>query len=518
MKRMYLLAALLWAQSALAAKQDCALPLSQNDAIAQLLRDVAECPRDVFAFRLALLGRGARLETTLVANRGFHNPTQGSFSMFEMATGPLSTQAAVKNLELGDFFFGHFTARDGQRLVADQNTVKGSLMIEAFAWDAPKGLYNFYELRGDGQTGRWFYRGDSADILYDLRLLHQQPVPSKPEFGGRLRCSGCHMAGGPIMKELSAPHNDWWTLERGLDFGGLVLEPRLAKIFAGLVSAPRLAEGVTAGLGKLEKSPSLRAIQRSQSLPERLRPLFCPVEVNFASDVAPAVSAGNQLLIPTEWLISPFFDEKEQLLAARREYQSVLKKYESKFPETDLPDADHAWLGPVKAHSDLMAISALISDKVIDCEFAADVLAVDIVNPAFSRRRCELLRLVPNQNSPSSSWIEPFKAALAAAKNSAAHELLANLEDAARDLNFHKRTAKQLLMACAARLHTAEGMAELYRLLLQRRQEIAASEISAHPRGQILEPGFRVIFPQSKAAPASNAFTLDAQCRLVPSA
>jgi hypothetical protein len=79
--------------------------------------------------------------------------------------------------------------------------------------DPEKQFYNFYELA----SGTWFYRGDSKDILDDIQGLHRQRNRVAP-FGGRLRCSGCHVNGGLLQKELAAPHNDWFLTSRNLPF------------------------------------------------------------------------------------------------------------------------------------------------------------------------------------------------------------------------------------------------------------------------------------------------------------
>ena len=42
--------------------------------------------------------------------------------------------------------------------------------------------------------------------------------------------------------------------------------------------------------------------------------------------------------------------------------------------------------------------------------------------------------------------------------------------------------------------------------------EIHASEISSNPRGQILEPGFRVIFPENKIASLPGKLMLTEEC------
>ena len=486
-----------------------------RDPIGLLLSSAAKCPTDVFQFRSLLKQRGMKLETALVANRGFHNPSQGSFSMFEMVTAPESTGILV---DAGDFFFGHFTAVSAtNELAPDQNAQKGSLMIEAIAWDTTKGFYNFYELIGNGSQGRWFYRGDSADILADNQFLHRQADSKKPVFGNSMRCSACHTGGGPIMKELSAPHNDWWDSARNLDLGGRKPNSRLAGILATLVPADRLAKSVVTGLKKLESSGPYKQIKSSLTLQEQLRPLFCAVEVNFKSDLTSNSENQAEVRVPAEFfvdsrLISPAVKEVVQfgLPIHREDYTQALKKLGSRFPETNRIDGDHAWLTVVKAKSDKVVVDALIAKGIIDEEFAADVLAVDFTNPVFSAPRCSLLRLVPTNSTPD--WKSVFIERLSQSHASAAHELLQNLTESSRNLAFYQTQVGDYLKHCSSKLKAVDNVLKLTQLLDQRRNEIRASEISKNPRGQILEPGFRVIFPEFNKPVSPGQLELSKSC------
>jgi hypothetical protein len=158
------------------------------DPLALLLASSSVCPTDVFELRDLLKDEGAQLTTAMVANRGFHNPEFGSFSLFEMVDGPLaSIDTAV---EKGEFFFGHFTAPEGSELIADQDPRRGSLMVELIAWDPDKGAFNFYELRGTGTQGVWVYNGDSFDIL-ETSTLHRQPDQGASVWG-EPALPGCH--------------------------------------------------------------------------------------------------------------------------------------------------------------------------------------------------------------------------------------------------------------------------------------------------------------------------------------
>ena len=72
--------------------------------------------------------------------------------------------------------------------------------IEAWAWDNSRGRYNYYKMDNTGTPdGRlsWKFRGSSAgaDLL------------SPADRGGT--CMACHINGGPVMKELLRPWNNW---------------------------------------------------------------------------------------------------------------------------------------------------------------------------------------------------------------------------------------------------------------------------------------------------------------------
>ncbi len=79
---------------------------------------------------------------------------------------------------------------------------------------------------------------------------------------------------------------------------------------------------------------------------------------------------------------------------------------------------------------------------------------------------------------------------------------------------IHQQHAAEFLSKCRIKLQQSPQVFDVYQLLVQRRLEIKASEISKNPRGQILEPGFRVIFPEVDHPPAPGQFHLDAECNL----
>jgi hypothetical protein len=137
-----------------------------------------------------------------------------------------------------------------------------------------------------------------------------------------------------------------------------------------------------------------------------------------------------------------------------------------------------------------------------------------MTNPALSRERCGLLRLVPDAGGEE--WQQTFTAALKqpTMRNAAAALLLDFTTDPDKNVQFHQDQARQLLTACQEQLQDEESVAALFGLLAQRRMEVFASEISMSPGGQILEPGFRVIFPDVSPQPEPWSSFLTAACQV----
>src|SRR4030095_12973876 len=101
-------------------------------------------------------------------------------------------------------------ARAG-RLVSDQ----GGLQVEAIALDPGKQTYNFSELF----QGVWLYRGDSHDVRDGVQSLHRERNAGVGPFGTKMRCSGCHLGGGLVQKELGPPRKGGITRARPLRAG-----------------------------------------------------------------------------------------------------------------------------------------------------------------------------------------------------------------------------------------------------------------------------------------------------------
>jgi hypothetical protein len=463
------------------------------------------CPKNAVEWVDALKRAGARMEPTVVNFAGFHNPDEGAFFIFEIVSSDGTPPSAI-TIPRGDLLFGHFTTTRGDQLVSQQS----GLAIELIAWDPGKQFYNFYELL----DGDWFYRGDSKGILDQIQLLHRQRSTSTSPFGEGPRCAGCHINGGLLQKELAPPHNDWFVQARRLPLGKLRPDAFISGKLADAKDAGELSKVVVASARRLADSPGYQgALAARSSMQERLRPLFCPLEMNIESDSEPFDDNKATLRIPSAFFVDPRLAAAD-VSVARPHYDAALEKLHSRLPETPgrRVDADHGWLTPVKAHSDMVFVDALIEQGVVDKEFVADVLAVDFTNPVFSKTRCGLLRLVPDKGG--ADFAARFQGALRGSSLPGASELLANLSDPARNAAFHENRAVALLASCGQRAADPDAVLEWSRLLVQRRVEVSASEISQNPQGRILENPERIVFPVTQPKAVAGRLALTPACRV----
>ena len=483
--------------------QNLATP-SPKDPVARVLAQQNACPKNAMEFVELLKRSGALMEPTMVNFVGFHNPDAGAFFIFEIVSSGGASPSSL-TIQRGDLLFGHFTnATNDGRLVSNQS----ALEIELIAWDPDKQFFNFYEL----VDGNWFYRGDSKDILDDIQLLHRQQNASARPFGTRLRCSGCHVNGGLLQKELAPPHNDWFVQTRNLPLGRLKPDAFVKGKLADLRDAGELSKLVISSAQRLADSPGYRKVLAARSMQEQLRPLFCPVELNIESDSDPLDDRKPTLRIPTAFFADSRLATAE-ITVQRQHYDAALEKLHSRLPETPgRTDADHGWLTPVKAQSDILAVDALIAQGIIDKEFVADVLAVDFTNPVLSRIRCDLLKLVPEQGG--ANFLARFQDALRGGAASGAAALLGNLTDPVRNAAFHQAQALAFFANCKQRATDPGAVLEWSRLLAQRRAEVSASEISQNPRGHILEDPSRVVFPSIQPQAVAGRLVLTPACQV----
>lgn len=466
-----------------------------SDPLYSLLSNTEICPQSIQELRNSMRLRGLKEVIGMVANRGRNNPVEGSFSFFESVYGRLATDQLIAK---GELFLGYFTRLKDGLIILDQKPRKGKLLIEAISWDAKKALYNFYELRGIEHGGvRWFYRGNSKDAYKDNTWLYRISPEGENHFGSRMRCSACHNSGGPILKEQSLPHNDWWTNQRPLILLPNKPDGDVSQLLEQVSDASVFANDVITGMRHLSDSKKMKAFQGKLSLQEQLRPLFCTTEINLQSS---SDSSETVVSIPSAFWLNPLLGDINLTISVE-DYNQLLKEFGTRFPETSLQDADHAWLTPVKAEADLNAIKQLIQQNIISKKFAQSVLMIDFTNPLFSSKRCELLKLIPESyQTNSKEWIEQFLINL---RNN--EEQFKGARQLADYMSKEQLDSKELMKKIKIyeyflyqSISTRAGLRKHFQHLIELRKAVFRSELSQNPLGQILEPGFRVIFPETQ--------------------
>jgi hypothetical protein len=498
-----------------------------DDAVRRAILSGPQIPRTIFDVHRQLASLGGTLKTHIVANRGHENPQSGSFSFFQTYSGPMKGG----QVEEGELFIGFFAGTAGDVLTVDQSFRNKSLMIELIAWDRTKEVYNFWELRGNGTGSDWHFRGDSRDVLADVAQINVGARP--PVFGTGRRCSGCHTLGGPIMKELEPPHNDWWTSERKLNLNGFKLQPgtdpnspanAAARLFQEAVDASNLSQQVKKGMDRLIGARARRGGD-GQTLKQQVRSLFTTMEMNLVTDSLPFKErerAGEPVEIPQAFFVDARLSGKEGSIPVELTlYKRALTEARSRFAPDEtrgLVEAFHAFVVPARSHIDNQAIDALIKQGVLDLELVGDVLAVDFTTPVYSRARASLIRFVPETAANAVELRDKMITALRQTpQDPAAKQLLENLTDPARTVEFHRKAALAYLDAVSKARSEPSAIGDWLRIASQRRLEIARAETSLDPLGMILEPGFRVIFPLDSLSPTVGELRLDpATGRAIP--
>lgn len=300
---------------------------------------------------------------------------------------------------------------------------------EAWGWDDARSRYNYYKLDAEGGSLSWKFRGSSVDA--DKLTLAQRTGT----------CMACHINGGPVMKELPFPWNNWSSFRS-----------QAAYLTPGGANHWPIAEGAhlatLSGAEDMEIDfilPSIRQFngRRIERLIRRnasgkaavfqgglqevtdgrraLRPLFETTEYNAISSsafsglhpIAPT-SPGPPLPVPvpdtfflnanvlagggpTQYQglgISQARDFATLLTVQPNEYRTLVTGAATKL-DNKPGDSNFAWFVPEASHSDNHMIDSLVKGGLITPQFAAAVLAADLENPVFSTRTPSLLRFVP---------------------------------------------------------------------------------------------------------------------------
>lgn len=291
--------------------------------------------------------------------------------------------------------------------------------IEAWGWDDGRSRYNYYKL--DGNPPTWKFRGSSvgADQLDAAQR--------------RGTCLACHINGGPVMKELPFPWNNWHSFRNSVNY----LSPAAADHWS-LAESPRFrdlrgAEAFETAFilpsirqfnGRRLTAASRAAASGEQEVtdgPRTLRSLFRTSEYNIISagqfsglHPIPALGAGppDPIVVPDTFFLNanllagggiPQYEglgipEARQFASVLQlqppEYSAVVAKLKTSIGGLT-GDTNFAWFVPEASHVDNQMVDLLLRRGVVTREFAAAAMAVDVENPVFSVARERLLAVIP---------------------------------------------------------------------------------------------------------------------------
>jgi len=291
--------------------------------------------------------------------------------------------------------------------------------IEAWGWDDGRSRYNYYKLDGDPPS--WKFRGSSvgADQLEAAQR--------------RGTCLACHINGGPVMKELPFPWNNWHSFRNSVNY----LAPTAADHWQ-IAESPRFRDlrGAEAFetvfiLPSIRQFNGRRLTAASRALgsgeqevtdgPRTLRSLFRTTEYNIISagqfsglHPIPSPGAGppDPVVIPDTFFVNanllagggipqyeglgiPEARQFANLLQFQpAEYKAVVAKLNTSIGGL-AGDTNFAWFVPEASHVDNQMVDLLVRRGVVTREFVAAALAVDVENPVFSGTRARLLAVIP---------------------------------------------------------------------------------------------------------------------------
>lgn len=283
-----------------------------------------------------------------------------------------------------------------------------SSFLQVIAWDAQNEVFNFYEHRaqlGGGAVKAWSWAGETKQAA------------SAPSRG--VGCFDCHHNGVTIMKELTAPWNNWQSQLAAVSPGVVPANVAGESLFTKRTGAENLESLIRGGYQTYYRA-WLRANYQRQpdgttkltEVDEMLRRLVSNTTVNFAASQVQsrgrATSPPNAKLtgIPSNLFV---WDDVLRtglgltytfppLEFDRADYDAFLKKYAFRLEQTGpagYRDPGSTWFSfftPVPAMEDQYLILQLQNANVFDKKFAAAILLVDFANPVFSDKRASLER------------------------------------------------------------------------------------------------------------------------------
>ncbi len=323
--------------------------------------------------------------------------------------------------------------------------------FETIGKDKVTGVFNFYAR----ENNTWKFFGNSLDLIGDGYDCNANGACT-PKAAAKARCAGCHVGGGLVMKELNSPWVHWEgdTQTPGLGTLFAANPSLLGSRGSGVDMESKVSGGNTGYVAKRIE------FLKTKGVAEVLRPLFCTLDINLQS----AGGTGVPSSIRNDALLDPAWQSFDSPPINAADYTALVAQFRQRIasnggaPLKDatgkpVDDTFFKFTFPKRSELDGLYVQQLVAQKIIDDDFAKDVLSVDFTRPIFSASRCGLLKFAPTlaaEKMTPDAIRDGFKAALAADSSAPGKQLAANLA-AVGDAAAHTADVAKFMTACKAR-------------------------------------------------------------------
>jgi len=313
--------------------------------------------------------------------------------------------------------------------------------VEIVAFDESNGVFNYYKEVG----GKMGFFGSSTDFV--------GKGPGGPNLTDERGCANCHPGGGINMKELTAPWLHWEGTFKSPGASDLVASRDA--VMGSLEDGPNLQLDIIQPGNQKWNERRLQFLKDGPEVKKLLEPLFCPVQVNIASQNAKN-KIGPRFLFDNQLASLAGGASAASITLTATHYDRIIGAIGQQVPGSSKADVVAPMAFIERSHEDMDFVDKLVAAGIIDDGFRQDVLMVDFTRPVFSDDRCDLLQFAPDlapEDRTADKIRDGFIANLAGAdEGSPAAQLKAHLEArAAGDPIDHGATLKTFVAACKTR-------------------------------------------------------------------
>jgi hypothetical protein len=332
--------------------------------------------------------------------------------------------------------------------------------VELIGFDKSAGVFNYYAR----ENNAWKHFGNSKDFVtsgYDCNA----DGACVPKIAKTTRCAGCHTGGGLIMKEFDSPWVHW---EHFTDTPGVKELMDRFKMTLGSSKTDGLTmEGATRNGNAAWVKARITAL-KAKGAAELLRPLFCTVEINLQSANSSTFSTPSS--VRSDFFVDDRLVSFGSVSIDSKEYEAALTQFDVKVGSLKRKDGAPArdtifgFTYPQRGIADMAYVDELISQGLIDDDFAKDVLSIDFTRPIFSPVRCNLLKFAPalTGTAITKDAIKKGFATSLAGKTDAGAKELADKIAKTDDSTAHGTAASAFLDACNKRTDKKQLVADIF--------------------------------------------------------